>query len=61
MLDFAIDSTLTAIMGRESAYTGQALSWEEISASDLNLFPESYPDGPPPERPVAIPGTPRPV
>jgi myo-inositol 2-dehydrogenase/D-chiro-inositol 1-dehydrogenase len=61
LLDFAIDSTLTAIMGRESAYTGRALTWEEISASGLDLFPRTYPTGPPPDRPVALPGTPRPA
>ena len=61
MLDFAIDSTLTTIMGRESAYTGQAVTWDEISASGLDLFPTNYPNGAPPDRPVAIPGTSRPV
>jgi len=61
MLDFAIDSTLTAIMGRESAYTGQAISWDEISSSDLDLFPKEYPSDTAPDRPVAIPGEPRPV
>ena len=60
LLDFAIDSTLTAIMGRESAYTGQVVTWDEITKSDLNLFPESYQFGPAPERSVAIPGKPRP-
>ena len=59
LLDFAIDSTLTAIMGRESAYTGRSISWDEIGASDLNLFPESYQFGPAPTRPVPVPGTPR--
>lgn len=59
LLDFAIDSTLTAIMGRESAYTGKAIMWDEISASDLNLFPDSYQFGPAPQQPVPIPGTPR--
>jgi predicted dehydrogenase len=61
LLDFAIDSTLTAIMGRESAYTGQAITWDEIARSELDLFPKDYPTGPPPERPPAIPGTPRPL
>ncbi len=61
MLDFAIDSTLTAIMGRESAYTGIEVTWDEISKSDLNLFPESYQFGAAPERAVALPGFPRPV
>ena len=61
LLDFAIDSTLTTIMGRESAYTGQALTWDEISRSDLDLFPKDYPNGPPPERPGGGARDPRPV
>ncbi len=55
MLDFAIDSTLSAIMGRESAYTGRGVSWDEISTSDLDLFPDSYAFGPAPEYPVPMP------
>ncbi|HUU26997.1 MAG TPA: Gfo/Idh/MocA family oxidoreductase [archaeon] len=60
-LDFAIDSTLTAIMGRESAYTGKIITWDEILNSDLDLFPKSTGFGPAPQRPVPIPGQPRPV
>lgn len=59
LLDFAIDSTLTSIMGRESAYTGRSISWDEINSSDLDLFPDSYRFGPAPERPVPVPGRPR--
>jgi hypothetical protein len=59
ILDFAIDGTLTAIMGRESAYTGQVVTWDEIGRSELNLFPESYQLGPAPDRPVPTPGKPR--
>jgi predicted dehydrogenase len=33
-------SCLTAIMGRESAYTGAAVTWDEISNSTLNYLPE---------------------
>ncbi|MDR1155560.1 MAG: Gfo/Idh/MocA family oxidoreductase [Bacteroidales bacterium] len=33
-------STLTAIMGRMSAYTGEDLTWEQVMGSDLNLVPE---------------------
>jgi len=33
-------STMTAIMGRESAYTGRELTWDEMMASDLNLIPD---------------------
>lgn len=39
-------STLAAIMGRISAYTGQEVSWEEVMASSLTLGPESYAFGP---------------
>jgi predicted dehydrogenase len=35
-------STLTAIMGRISAYTGQQTTWDEMMASDLRLGPEEY-------------------
>lgn len=59
LIDFAVDSTLTAVMGRESAYTGKRITWEEISTSDLDLFPSSYQFGPAPQRPVPIPGVPR--
>lgn len=33
-------SCLTAIMGRESAYSGAEVSWEELSNSSLNYLPE---------------------
>ncbi len=60
VLDFGADSTLTAIMGRESAYTGMEVTWEEMLSSELDLFPESTEFGPAPQRPVPIPGQPRP-
>lgn len=51
------ESTMTAIMGRMSAYTGRALRWDWLmKASKLDLTPESYTFGPLPEQPVAIPG-----
>ncbi len=34
-------STLAGIMGREAAYTGKTLSWDETSAMAMNLVPES--------------------
>ena len=34
-------STITAIMGRVSAYTGAEVTWEEIMASDMNLVPDN--------------------
>lgn len=52
------ESTLTAIMGRMSAYTGRALSWNWVmNASKLDLSPPAYNfDIDLPVRPVAIPG-----
>jgi predicted dehydrogenase len=35
-------STLVAILGREAAYTGKSITWEEIIASDLRYGPETY-------------------
>jgi predicted dehydrogenase len=51
------ESTLTAIMGRMSAYTGRALSWDwAMNASKLDLSPPRYEFGKLPVRPVAVPG-----
>ena len=49
-------STLTAIMGRLSAYTGKAVTWEQASASTLDLSPPAYEFGPLPVPEVAAPG-----
>jgi predicted dehydrogenase len=52
------DSTLAAIIGRMSAYTGRAMSWEwVVNTSKLDLSPKKYEFGPNPVDPVAIPGT----
>lgn len=52
-------STLTGIMGRESAYTGLDITWDDIMNSDQQLGPEKYEWGPVELRPVStIPGTP---
>jgi len=52
------ESTLTAIMGRMSAYTGRAISWDWIvNASKLDLSPPAYNfDINLPVRPIPIPG-----
>jgi len=50
------DSTMTAIMGRMSAYTGQEITWEQAVNSQENLMPEKLEFGPLPVPPVAIPG-----
>ncbi|MHC4565927.1 MAG: Gfo/Idh/MocA family protein [Planctomycetota bacterium] len=54
------ESTLTAIIGRMSAYTGRALKWDwALKASKLDLSPPHYEFGDLPVRPVAVPGTTR--
>lgn len=50
------ESTLTAIMGRMSAYTGKAVTWDEALNSKQNLLPEKLAFGPLPTPPVAVPG-----
>ncbi len=50
------ESTLTAIMGRMSAYTGQPVSWEQALDSSLDLSPVTYEFGDLPTPSVAIPG-----
>jgi len=50
-------STLSAIMGRMSAYTGKAVSWEVALNSAEDTFPERLSwDMKLPEPPVALPG-----
>ena len=51
------ESTMCAVIGRMSAYTGRALKWDwAMKASKLDLRPEKYEFGDLPLRPVAIPG-----
>jgi predicted dehydrogenase len=52
------ESTMSAIMGRMSAYTGRALKWDwAMNASKLDYTPPSYDfDIDFPARPVAVPG-----
>ena len=61
-LDYAADSTLACVMGREAAYTGKTVTWDEMVNSNLSLVPDDYHfNTVPPKRPVAMPGSPRPV
>ena len=39
-------SSLVGVMGRESAYTGKTVTWDEMSQSDLDLMPEKLEIGP---------------
>jgi predicted dehydrogenase len=50
------ESTLMAIMGRESAYSGQIVEWEQALNSKTRLGPEKYEFGALPFPKVAIPG-----
>ena len=50
------ESTLTAIMGRMSAYTGKAVTWEQALNSQDELVPAQLAWGPLPVPPVAVPG-----
>jgi predicted dehydrogenase len=52
------ESTLTLIMGRYAAYTGQRINWNWITtASELDLMPkQALKLGPMPVAPVAVPG-----
>jgi len=50
-----VNSTLTTIMGRISAYTGKDVTWDEILNSDLYLGPKTYVLGPVPDIPEIQP------
>ena len=50
------ESTLTAIMGRMSAYTGQEVTWDQALNSKESIVPDKLAFGPLPVPPVAIPG-----
>jgi hypothetical protein len=50
-------STMLAIMGRMSAYTGQQITWEMAMNSKEELSPKAYTwDAEPPSSEVAVPG-----
>jgi predicted dehydrogenase len=50
------ESTLTAIMGREAAYTGQEIVWDELLAADMTLVPDALHFGPMPTMQIPTPG-----
>jgi myo-inositol 2-dehydrogenase / D-chiro-inositol 1-dehydrogenase len=50
------ESTLTAIMGRDSAYTGKHVSWDRALNSKLDTYPKTLAWGPMQEPPVPKPG-----
>ena len=51
------ESTMTAIIGRMSAYTGRTFKWDwAMNASKLDLSPERLEFGDLPESPIPVPG-----
>lgn len=54
--DYMCKSTLMAIMGRMSAYTGKTITWDQAWNSKESLVPDKLAWGDAPERPVARPG-----
>jgi len=51
------ESTMCAIIGRMSAYTGRAINWDwAMNTSQLDLTPKNFEFGPNPVDPVAVPG-----
>jgi predicted dehydrogenase len=56
-LKFVAESTLTAIMGREAAYTGKVVTWEQALNSDEVLMPQGLDmTASRPTPPVPMPG-----
>jgi len=55
--DYMCKSTMMAIMGRMSAYTGKTLTWEQAFNSKENLTPAKYEFGPLAMPAVAVPGS----
>lgn len=55
------ESTMTGILGREAAYSGKVISWDEAMKSTTRLGPEKYEFGPYPVPPVAMPGKYKPL
>jgi len=54
-------SSLSGAMGREAAYTGKTITWDEISASELDYMPEKLELGPMDmsKCTVPVPGSPK--
>lgn len=50
------ETTLTGILGREAAYTGRELTWEEVYNADMDLMPSQLEFGAIPHEPVPVPG-----
>jgi hypothetical protein len=51
------ESTMTAILGRMAAYTGQEVTWDTALNSKEELMPSKLEMGPVPVPAIAVPGT----
>lgn len=54
--DYMTKSTMMAIMGRMSAYSGKSITWEQALASTENLTPDKYEWGTRATPAIAVPG-----
>lgn len=54
--DYMCKSTLMAIMGRMSAYTGKVVTWKDAWNSEESLAPSNYEQGEVPIAPIPRPG-----
>ncbi|MFT7677572.1 MAG: putative dehydrogenase [Planctomycetota bacterium] len=54
--NYMIESTLMALMGRLSAYTGKSLTREQVLNSTVDLTPKAYEWGDAPAVEIAVPG-----
>lgn len=54
--EYMCDSTLMAMMGRLSAYTGQTVTAQQVMDSKLDLYPKSYEWGDVTAQEIAVPG-----
>lgn len=53
---YMCNSTMLGLLGREAAYTGAKITWDECYTSDVRLGPAQYAWGPAPAVNVPIPG-----
>jgi hypothetical protein len=53
----AASSTLMAILGREAAYSGKRITWQQMLESKQDLSPKQYAWGPNPVMPIPVPGS----
>ncbi len=50
------ESTMTGVLGREAAYSGKAIAWDDAMKSETRLGPDEYVLGPYPTPEVPMPG-----